>query len=111
MRRALVIASCLAVASCSQASGPVAGPVAVGSPTPAAAAPGAAPAASSQSSWEDDISVPREPFSDPEKNFEAARKALLAGYYRDSITEADLYRAAVAGMLERTDPALRKWNK
>ena len=44
-------------------------------------------------------------------NFEEAQEALLAGYYDGSITEEDLYRAAVAGMLERVDPKMHKWNK
>ena len=52
---------------------------------------------------EDDDVVPREKFADPEKNFEAAKQALLTGYYRDSLTEGDLYRAAVSGMVQRAD--------
>jgi carboxyl-terminal processing protease len=52
-----------------------------------------------------------EPFHDAAKNFEAARKAMLEGYYRASLTEEDMYRAAVAGMLEGADPAMHRWNK
>jgi len=109
MRHALPLAFCLVLPSCSQAPTSSPGVVAVTAPAVATAAASSSP--SSGSSWDESSSVPREPFTDPEKNFEAARKALLEGYYRDSITEADLYRAAVAGMLERADPALHKWNK
>jgi carboxyl-terminal processing protease len=58
-----------------------------------------------------DLTVPSEKFSDAQRNFEAAKKALLDGYYSGAVTEEDLYRAAVAGMLERVDPAMHKWNK
>ena len=79
-------------------------------PAPAAAAPAAT---SGSSSWSDerDFAVPAEKFSDPQRNFEAAKKAILDGYYSGSLTEEDLYRAAVAGMLERADPTMRKWHK
>jgi carboxyl-terminal processing protease len=80
--------------------------MAIAAPMPAAPA-----AASAKSAWEDDLTVPKEPFTDPERNFEAARKALLATYYKASLSEEDLYRAAVAGMVERVDPAMHKWNK
>jgi len=87
--------SLLAVA-CSQAPGtepvPVAATIAQDSATPSTAAAPAASAAPSADEWP--AAVPTEPFHDPEKNFEAAKKALLEGYYRDSLTEADLYRGA-----------------
>ena len=99
------------LASCSQASLDAA-PAAAGSTTSAPLSANAAPASSASSPGSDDeTEVFREPFTDPVKNFDAARKALLEGYYRDSLTEEDLYRAAVAGMLERADPAMHKWNK
>ena len=60
---------------------------------------------------ERDFAVPPEKFSDAARNFEDAKKALLEGYYDGAFTEDDLYRAAVAGMLERLDPAMRRWNK
>src|SRR3984957_13249327 len=104
--------SLLAVA-CSQAPGtepvPVAATIAQDSATPSTAAAPAASAAPPADEWP--AAVPPEPFHDPEKNFEAAKKALLEGYYRDSLTEADLYRGAVAGMLEQADPAMHKGNK
>ena len=43
--------------------------------------------------------------------FDAVKKALLTQYYQDGISEDDVYRAAVAGMLEHVDPRMRKWNK
>jgi carboxyl-terminal processing protease len=58
-----------------------------------------------------DFTVPREKFSDAQRNFEAAKKMLLETYYDPSITEDDLYRAAVAGMLERADAKMHKWNR
>jgi carboxyl-terminal processing protease len=60
---------------------------------------------------ERDFAVPSEKFSDASRNFEEAKKALLESYYDGSFTEDDLYRAAVAGMLERVDPKMHKWNK
>jgi carboxyl-terminal processing protease len=111
-------------ASCSQGSlepEPVAlapAAVALAAPTPAspnaavAAAPAPAPARTTATTAEDeDFTVPTESFSDPQKNFDEVRKALLGSYYDPSITEEALYRAAVAGMLERVDPSMRKWNK
>ena len=98
------------LASCSQA--PLDAPAAASSSaTGSSLTAVATPASSAASPGNDDVEVPREPFTDPVKNFDAARKALLEGYYRDSLTEEDLYRGAVAGMLERADPAMRKWNK
>jgi carboxyl-terminal processing protease len=65
----------------------------------------------SSSGVEQSLAVPAERFSDAARNFEEAKRALLEGYYDGSFTEEDLYRAAVAGMLERVDPRMRKWNK
>jgi carboxyl-terminal processing protease len=58
-----------------------------------------------------DFTVPTEPFSDAQRSFEAVKKTLLTSYYDPQITEEALYRAAVAGMLQRVDPSMRKWNK
>jgi len=60
---------------------------------------------------EPDYSIPKEKFADPQRSFDEVKKILLSGYYDPSITEESLYRAAVAGMLERVDPSMRKWNK
>jgi carboxyl-terminal processing protease len=111
MRHVLAIPMLAALlASCSQA--PLDAPATSSSATGSSLTAVATPASSAASPGSDDeLEVPREPFTDPVKNFDAARKALLEGYYRDSLTEEDLYRAAVAGMLERADPAMHKWNK
>jgi carboxyl-terminal processing protease len=101
--------------SCSQSPGDATG---VASPHPVAtvngavaATPSAAPSASNMPSDEEDYAVPSAPFTDAQRNFDEVKKTLLSGYYDPSITEEALYRAAVAGMLERVDPAMRKWNK
>jgi carboxyl-terminal processing protease len=101
--------------ACSQAS-PSAPALATSSPSgggiaQAAVAPAAAPVAPAAAPAHPQPAAPPAPFPSPARNFEAARKALLAGYYRDSLTEEDLYRAAVAGMLERADPAMHAWNE
>jgi carboxyl-terminal processing protease len=94
----------LLVASCSQA--PTGTPPPVG--TMANASPASAPS-SPAPAWE--ATVPVEPFANAAQNFDAARKALLGSYYSDSISEDDLYRAAVRGMVEYADPSMRQWNK
>jgi carboxyl-terminal processing protease len=91
-----------------QTTGPGSGAVTV----VAAATPVLAPATTAHPGCEDDdTSVPAEKFTESAKNFEEAKKALLDGYYDTGITEDDLYRAAVAGMLQRVDPKMRKWNR
>jgi carboxyl-terminal processing protease len=82
-------------------------PVYLAASTPAATTTAVAPATSEDR----DFSIPREKFTDPQRNFDAAKKALLEGYYDPSITEEDLYRAAVAGMLERVDGRMHAWNR
>lgn len=105
MRRVPLL-SLILLAACSQAP--------TGSPAPGAVVANTAPASASASvspttAWE--TAVPSEPFSRGAQNFEAARKALLGGYYRDSLTEDDLYRAAVRGMVQYADPSMQQWNK
>ena len=107
MRRALP----LLLLACSQP--PTTG--GAGEPAPATASSvvvaEASPAPAAAASGDRDFTVPSEKFSDAQRNFEAAKKALLDGYYDPSITEEDLYRAAVAGMLERVDGKMHKWNR
>jgi carboxyl-terminal processing protease len=62
-----------------------------------------------ESEYDDWKNKPREPFSDAQKAFDQARAVLLKEYVDDKLTEADLYRAAVAGMLRGA--AGRKWDK
>jgi carboxyl-terminal processing protease len=59
----------------------------------------------------EDLTVPKEKFEDAARNFQEVKEDLLHNYYRDDITEADLYRAAVEGMLTRVDPPLRAYNQ
>jgi carboxyl-terminal processing protease len=112
MRRAALLSFTLF--ACSQppsTSGPAAPALAAASPAPAMPATAAPKSSWSGADEERDFAVPAEKFSDPAKNFDQARKLLLAEYYDGSFTEEDLYRAAVAGMLERVDPKMHKWNK
>lgn len=88
----------------SVSAAPAAAMAAAASPSLAGSPPGAAPPAAP-------APAPTEPFRDAQKNFDAARKVLLEDYYRTSLTEEDLYHAALAGMLEGADPAMHKWNK
>jgi carboxyl-terminal processing protease len=55
--------------------------------------------------------VPREKFDEPVRAFNEVKDELLRNYYRDDITEADVYRAAVQGMLTRLDPPLKAYNQ
>jgi len=113
MRRTLLLP--LLFAACSQGSEPAGSTtIAVAAAPPGATAAGGTPAAASTGAagWDDrDFAIPSEKFSDPARNFEAAKRALLADYYAGGLTEEDLYRAAVAGMVERVDPQMHKWNR
>lgn len=83
-------------------------------PTPVAQAPAApapSPAPPSPASDADDEAVPAAKFGDGAKAFATVRQALLDGYYAEGLTEDDLYRAATAGMLEKLEPKMKKWNK
>jgi carboxyl-terminal processing protease len=88
--------------ACGQNSGTLPAPAASAAPSIALA-----PAAVADDPYE----IPPEKFTDGAKSFEKVRSAILASYYADGITDDDLYRAATAGMLERMDPRLRKYNK
>jgi carboxyl-terminal processing protease len=50
-------------------------------------------------------------FVDSERAFAKAKQDLLETYYREGLDQDELYRAALAGMLERLDPAMKEWNK
>jgi carboxyl-terminal processing protease len=54
---------------------------------------------------------PREPFTNAAAAFASAKESILKNYYSEAITEDDLYRAALQGMLERVEPRLRKYNR
>jgi carboxyl-terminal processing protease len=68
-----------------------------------------APAAFGGDEYEDWKNKPKEPFADAKRAFDEARAQLLKEYVDDTLSEADLYRAAVAGMLRGA--AGRKWDK
>jgi carboxyl-terminal processing protease len=55
--------------------------------------------------------APQEKFADGARTFAKVRETLLQNYYAEGITEDDLYRAATAGMLEKLEPRMKKWNK
>jgi len=113
-RRPLLLLPLLLLA-CSQPPSPPgqAGPVPGAVALAAAAIPPASTATPHQSTWDDELDhpVPPEKFTEAARNFEEAKKALLEGYYDTTVTEDDLYRAAVAGMLQRVDPKMHKWNR
>jgi carboxyl-terminal processing protease len=111
----------LAIVSCGQASSQ-------DTPTPASTTPAApavggslagpaptAPPTSSTTSngWaeSDDETLAAEKFGDGARAFATVRETLLKNYFADGITEDDLYRAATAGMLEKLDPKMKKWNR
>jgi carboxyl-terminal processing protease len=55
--------------------------------------------------------LPADRFTNGAKAFADVRDALLKSYYAAGLTEDDLYRAATAGMLEKLEPRMRKYNK
>jgi carboxyl-terminal processing protease len=108
-----VFLASVVASACSQASQNSSASPGIASPGAATLAPAAVAAVdpSQPAATSAPPPAPAEPFHDAEKNFEAARKAMLEGYYRTSLDEEDLYRAALAGMLEGADPAMHRWNK
>ena len=60
---------------------------------------------------EEALLSPSERFTDPRKSFDETKEALLTRYYAAGLTEEDLYRGAVQGMLQDVDPKMHKWNK
>jgi carboxyl-terminal processing protease len=108
------LAAFVAVASCGQPA--TQDGSATNQPNPAgvtttAAAP-AAPAASSAPSPTDgdDEALAASKFGEGARAFTTVKDTLLKNYYADGITEDDLYRAAAAGMLEKLEPKMKKWN-
>lgn len=86
-------------------------------PSPASGGPAAAvslapaPAARPAAAHDEDDDVPPEKFTGGAKAFADVRAALLKSYYAEGLTEDDLYRAATAGMLEKLEPRLKKYNR
>ena len=104
----------VAVASCGQpatqdgsaATQPVASSAGA---TPAPAASATTPSPSSADGEDEALAATK--FSDGARAFTTVRDTLLKNYYADGITEDDLYRAATAGMLEKLEPKMKKWNR
>lgn len=61
--------------------------------------------------FDDWMNRPREKFEGGERVFESVKRELLTRYLKDGLSEDDLYRAAVDGMLAQIDPPLRSYNK
>jgi carboxyl-terminal processing protease len=54
---------------------------------------------------------PQEPFSNGAATFESVKQIMLKNYINKGLSEDDLYRAAVEGMLSNIDPSMTMWNK
>ena len=67
------------------------------------------PHAPVQSAPDDELS--KEPYKNGAASFNQVREALVKSYYADGLTEDDMYRAATAGMLEKLEPRMKKYNK
>src|SRR6185312_10965910 len=83
-------------------------------PQPLAAAPAApstAVAKAGKHGEDEPFMVQTEPFTDSQKAFATAKDALLTKYYAAGLTEDDVYRAAVRGMVEDVDARMHPWNK
>ncbi len=55
--------------------------------------------------------TPLPKFDDAAETLRMVKQELLQNYYRDDVTEADLDRAAIQGMLANVDPALKAYNR
>jgi carboxyl-terminal processing protease len=116
MRLASVFAVALALVAVAAACGHDTTAPAPPPPTALAVAPFAPSVASQPASsheGEDDPNAPppREPFTNAAAAFASAKESILKNYYSEAVTEDDLYRAALQGMLERVEPRLRKYNR
>jgi carboxyl-terminal processing protease len=76
-----------------------------------AAGPAHGPSADAWGGYDSWRSRPQEPFQGGAAAFEDVRRTLLEKYVQAGLTEDDLYRAAVAGMLANVDPDRSAWNK
>lgn len=56
-------------------------------------------------------SLPDEEFLNGADAFNRVRETLAQNYYAEGVGEDDLYRAATAGMLEKLEPSLAKYNQ
>jgi carboxyl-terminal processing protease len=113
MRIARTLAASLLLGACSQPSAPAPTGNAVTTTASApAAAPMSAPASMSKYGEDDEpFMVQTEKFADGEKAFAEAKAAMLTKYYAEGLTDEDVYRAAVRGMVEDIDARMHRWNK
>ena len=82
------------------------------STAPAAAEPAAtAVAVSAAASLPAEGARQVEPFSGGAQIFRSVMDTLRTKYYREGLSEDELYRAAVAGMLQHLEPQMAAWNK
>ena len=72
---------------------------------------GANPTPSAVAGAATDGARPAEPFTGGAQVFRSVMDTLRAKYYRDGLSEDELYRAAVAGMLQHVEPQMAAWNK
>ena len=106
----LLLAALGAVLGCSQSSAPPL-PSATSGVTNVAVAPASAAPAPAPAMTEEPFVVQTEKFGDGQKAFTSAKDALLTKYYAAGLTEEDVYRAAVRGMVEDIDGRMHRWNK
>jgi carboxyl-terminal processing protease len=105
--RTILTAAFLAVVACGQAA-----PTGTGSAPSGVARSESAPApAANEAAAELEEEIPTEPFTDGARAFSKVKETLLQNYYAEGLTEDDVYRAATAGMLEKIDPNMKKWNR
>src|ERR1700722_2307895 len=109
VRRTLHLALASAAVACSQSGGSA--PSTTAPATAVAMTATGTPAPSPAATSEESFTVQSEKFGDPEKAFVAAKNALLTKYYAAGLTDEDIYRAAVRGMVEDVDARMHKWNK
>jgi carboxyl-terminal processing protease len=103
------ILALLAVVSCGQPSAHESTASTGTGPAPAAAPAATAP--SGPAAANEDEALGTDKFTDGARSFATVKDTLLKNYYADGITEDDLYRAAAAGMLEKIEPKMKKWNR
>lgn len=117
LQHAPLIAAFLLVFACGEGQAPDGTKPAANTNTNSAAQVAQAPAPTAglpaKPMWmaESDDGVPTEPFTKGQAAFNEVRDSLLKSYYADGISEDDIYRAATAGMLEKLEPRMKKYNK
>lgn len=102
-----ILAALIALSACSDAENPT--------PPPPVSAPSSAPARVETPPKSTPVQtveeVPPESFKNGAAAFHQVRDALVTRYYAEGLTEDDIYRAATAGMLEKLEPRLSKYNR